>query len=70
MQVDLKPTRELADVVAWRRDQLIDSGFPAALAEEVAGDRRFDLHALVELVEGGCPPELAVRILAPFEDAR
>jgi hypothetical protein len=70
MQVDLKPTRELADVVAWRRDQLVDSGFPVALAEEVAGDRRFDLHALVELVEGGCPPELAVRILASFEDAR
>ena len=26
------------------------------------------LHALIELVERGCPPALAVRILAPLED--
>jgi hypothetical protein len=70
MQVELRPTRELAEVVAWRRDQLVDSGFPAALAAELAGDRRIDLHALVELVERGCPPEVAVRILAPLEAAR
>jgi hypothetical protein len=70
MQVELGPTRDLADVVAWRRDQLVDSGFPAALAAELAGDRRFDLHALVELVERGCPPEIAVRIHAPLEGTR
>jgi hypothetical protein len=28
---------------------------------------RYDLHQLIELVEQGCPPELAVRILAPLE---
>jgi hypothetical protein len=70
MQVELGLTRDLADVVAWRRDQLVDSGFPAALAAELAGDRRFDLHALVELVERGCPPEIAVRIHAPLEGTR
>jgi hypothetical protein len=26
------------------------------------------LHALIELVERGCPPELALRILAPLDD--
>ena len=28
----------------------------------------YDLHALIELVERGCPPELAVRILAPLDE--
>lgn len=53
--------------MAWRRDQLVRNGFPARLAARVARDRRFDLHALIQLVEQGCPPELAVRILAPLE---
>ena len=26
-----------------------------------------DLHAMIELVERGCPPDLAARILAPFD---
>jgi hypothetical protein len=29
-----------------------------------------DLHALIELVERGCPPVLAARILAPLEHER
>jgi hypothetical protein len=29
---------------------------------------RYDLHALIDLVERGCPPELAVRILTPLEE--
>lgn len=54
------------DVRAWRRCRLVESGFPAALADRLAGDAAFDLHALLELVDRGCPPELAVRILAPL----
>ncbi len=57
------------DLARWRRMQLLDSGFPPPLAEPLAVDPRYDLHALIELVERGCPPELAVRILAPLEDA-
>jgi hypothetical protein len=52
-------------VLEWRREQLAAASFPAALAAEVASDRRYDLHALIELVERGCAPALAVRILAP-----
>jgi hypothetical protein len=58
-------TRE--DVFAWRRAQLVESGFPGALAARVAADRHYDLHALIELVERGCAPHLAVRILAPLD---
>jgi hypothetical protein len=53
------------DIFAWRRSQLVRSDFPQRLAGRVAHDGRYDLHRLIELVEQGCPPELALRILAP-----
>jgi hypothetical protein len=56
-----------ADVNRWRREQLVRSGFSFPLAARVARDPRYDLHQLIELVEQGCPPELAVRILGPLE---
>jgi len=56
-----------ADVHRWRREQLALSGFSLLLAARVARDPRYDLHRLIELVEQGCPPELAVRILGPLE---
>lgn len=59
----------VAEVLFWRRKQLVAAGFPPALAAEVADDPSSDLHALIELAERGCPPELAVRILAPLEGA-
>jgi hypothetical protein len=37
------------------------------LADALAGDGGTDVHALLELVDRGCPPELAARILAPLE---
>ena len=56
-------------VAAWRRCRLLEAGFPAGLADSVAADRGFDLHLLLELVDRGCPPELAVRILSPLPRA-
>jgi hypothetical protein len=63
-------TRERAHhgLVRWRREQLVASGFPLPLSARLATDSRYDLHALIELVERGCPPALAVRILAPLDD--
>jgi hypothetical protein len=55
-------------LVRWRREQLVNSGFPFPVAARLAKDSRYDLHALIELVEHGCPPALAVRILAPLDD--
>ena len=55
------------DVASWRREQLVHTGFPPPLAVRVANDSRYDLHALIELVERGCEPQLAVRILAPLD---
>jgi hypothetical protein len=59
--------RDLVDVIAWRRGRLERAGFEPALAEALARDRRTDVHALLELVDRGCPPDLAARILAPLE---
>jgi hypothetical protein len=68
MQVEQRDKRSGPEVVAWRRRQLIAAGFPAALACQLAPDAAYDLHALIELVERGCPPALGARILAPLEE--
>ena len=56
------------DVVRWRREQLRRSGVPARLAARLAKDPRYDLHDLIDLVDRGCHPDLAVRILAPLDE--
>ena len=61
-------TRPGLEVTRWRRDRLIEAGFTPTAAARLAADLRFDLHALIELVERGCTPELAVRILAPLDE--
>jgi hypothetical protein len=58
---------DLEPVVNWRIDRLRDVGFPVRLAYIVARDTRYDVHALLELTDRGCPAELAARILAPLE---
>lgn len=55
------------EVIDWRRKQMLRAGFLPTLAAEIAEDSRVDLRALIALVENHCPPELAVRILAPLE---
>jgi hypothetical protein len=53
----------------WRERCLRRAGFERRAAARIADDGRVDLHALLELTDRGCPPELAVRILAPLDDA-
>jgi Glu-tRNA(Gln) amidotransferase subunit E-like FAD-binding protein len=67
VQTKTRSERQVDEVVRWRREQLAETGFSLPLAAQVANDARYDLHALIELVERGCPPELAARILAPLE---
>jgi hypothetical protein len=55
------------DVVAWRRCRLLEYGFPLSLADALSR-QRVDLHALLQLVDRGCPPELAARILSPLQE--
>lgn len=53
-------------VHSWRRCRLLEAGFDVDLAEAVATDPRYDVHALLDLVARGCPPQLAVRIVSPL----
>jgi hypothetical protein len=55
---------------AWRRRRLIGAGFTPEQADLLAHDCAVDLHALIELVERGCAPVLATRILAPLDHER
>lgn len=53
----------------WRRRRLLAAGFGAALADRLSRDDDIDLHELLVLIDLGCPPELAARILAPLQRA-
>jgi hypothetical protein len=68
MTIDLRRHDDRTGILAWRSAQLAEAGFPLPLAGRVARDGRYDIHALLELVERGCRPDLAARILAPLED--
>jgi len=68
MRVEQRDGKAAPEVYAWRRRQLRTAGFGSAMATRIARDASYDLHALIELVERGCPPRLAVRILAPLDE--
>ena len=54
-------------MAGWREHRLREAGFPARMAHRLARDGRFDIHALIELTERGCPPHLAERIAEPLD---
>ena len=53
---------------AWRENRLRVAGFEWETAARLARHQAVDLHELLELVDRGCPPHLAARILAPLDD--
>lgn len=57
----------LSDTLPWRRAVLRRAGFGPRLAAKVAADGRYELGSILDLTDRGCPPELAVRIVAPLE---
>jgi hypothetical protein len=54
---------ELDRVERWRTAELMRVGFAGDDAVALAIRLDIDLHEAIELVQRGCPPELAVRIL-------
>jgi hypothetical protein len=54
---------ETQKVERWRAEALEHAGYAAAAALELAARPDVDLHRAIELLENGCPPELAVQIL-------
>jgi hypothetical protein len=50
-------------VARWRAEALERAGFASDVAAELAARVDVDLHRAIELLERGCPPETALRIL-------
>jgi hypothetical protein len=67
MSIGSRRRDDRAQWVRWRARRLTSAGFPVNLAQQLARTERMDLHKLLELVDRGCPPELAARILAPLD---
>jgi hypothetical protein len=62
-----RQTNPTSPHVAWREGRLRVAGFERETAAQLAREAGIDLHELFELVDRGCPPHLAARILAPLE---
>lgn len=50
-------------VERWRTEVLERVGYDAVSAHELATRTDIDLHRAIKLIEEGCPPEVALRIL-------
>ena len=61
--VDTYIETETERVERWRTEELLRVGFDVESATLIAAEPGVDLHATVAMIERGCPPELAVRIL-------
>lgn len=62
-QAFLVDDTERERVIRWRVEQLAKVGYSWPAAMVIAANTQVDLHLAVELVERGCRPEVAVRIL-------
>jgi hypothetical protein len=50
-------------VEAWRTEVLTQAGYPTQVAKTIALCLDVDLHQAVALLDNGCPPATAIRIL-------
>lgn len=54
---------EMERIERWRAEELERAGYQPRAAGRLAVRHDVDLHTAVELLERGCPQELALRIL-------
>jgi hypothetical protein len=54
---------EATQVLRWRLRTLLEAGYLYGDALKLAMAGEVDLHAAIQLVRGGCPSALGVRIL-------
>jgi hypothetical protein len=60
---DVQIQTETERIEQWRTHELERAGYSPEAALELAVRQDVDLHLAVELVENGCAPEIALRIL-------
>jgi hypothetical protein len=54
---------EQRQIELWRTAELRAAGYGQNAAKRLAARHDIDLHLAIQLLERGCPPELALRIL-------
>ena len=60
---DVRERSEIERVERWRAAVLERAGYPHEAAARIAARHDVDLHRAVQLLERGCSPELALKIL-------
>ena len=58
-----RPETEIERIERWRRTELERAGYSIESAAEIATRLDVDLHQAVQLLERGCPADIAARIL-------
>ena len=59
----LVDTTEIERIERWRAEELERAGYEPRAAGRLAVRHDVDLHSAIELLERGCPTDLALRIL-------
>ena len=62
-ELDVYEETESDRIQRWRAEELERAGYAESDASTLAGRTDIDLHLAVKLLERGCPPETALRIL-------
>ena len=62
-ETNTRAVTEQERIERWRAEELERAGYAPEAAAMLAGRHDVDLHFAVALVERGCEPELALRIL-------
>ena len=62
-ELDLHVETESERIERWRLEALTRAGYDARAAARLAARADVDLHVAIELLERGCAPELALKIL-------
>ena len=62
-EVHVLEDTELEKIERWRSEELERAGYGTRAAGRLAARHDIDLHYAIELLDLGCPPELAIKIL-------
>jgi hypothetical protein len=62
----MRPKLRYDPHVGLRYRGLRRAGLSDVDARTLAADKAYDVNAVLELVDRGCPPDLAARVLAPL----
>ena len=62
-ELDIQVETEAERIERWRAAELERAGYDPIAAAQLASRPYVDLHLAVELLERGCPPDTAFRIL-------